>query len=48
MKAKRTIRNFLSEALVLDTISKTAMYMIKAMITVAIISHKIKSKVSGN
>jgi len=45
IKAKMIIINFLSEALVLDAISNTAMYSINATSTVAKINHRTNIKV---
>jgi len=44
IKAKIRIKSHLSEALVLETIKRTAMYIIRKTITVAKINHKTKNK----
>ena len=44
IKAKRSIKYFLSEALVFETTTRTAMNIIKKTITVAKINHNTKNK----
>jgi len=44
IKAKRSIKNFLSEALVFETTTRTAMNIIRKTITVAKINHNTKNK----